>query len=46
MLLKISNLGAVNISKDQILDTESGSNGSSSNKNKGAAEEDDDEEGV
>ena len=46
MVLKISNLGAVNISKDQILDTESGSNGSSSNKNKGAAEEDDDEEGV
>lgn len=46
MVLKISNLGAVNISKDQILDTESGSNGASSNKNKGAAEEDDDEEGV
>lgn len=46
MVLKISNLGAVNISKDQILDTESGSNGSSSNKNKGASEEDDDEEGV
>lgn len=47
LVLKITNLGAVAITKDQTLDMESSNDDSSSgNKAKGASDEEEDEEGV